>query len=100
MKIFFKYDFVVEYCLTSFKKTKLFKIASENILRRISEDLEMMTRFVDKWSHVILGESKNSFRMNKIYEQLIYVSKNVEKFEWIRRKVDIDVDFPKYKMDK
>ena len=66
----------------------------------MSEDLAMMTKFVDKWCCIILEESQNNFRMHKIYEQLIFISKNVEKFEWIRKKVGIDVEFSRYKVDK
>lgn len=38
--------------------------------------------------------------MNKVYEQLIYICKNMEKLEWIRKKVNLDLNFPIYKIDK
>ncbi len=38
--------------------------------------------------------------MNKVYEQLIYICKNMEKLEWIRKKIEINLIFPIYKIDK
>lgn len=38
--------------------------------------------------------------VNDIYEQLIYISKNISKFEFLNNKIKGNIKFPRYEMNK
>lgn len=38
--------------------------------------------------------------VNDIYEQLIYVSKNISKFEFLNNKIKGNIKFPRYELKK
>ena len=51
LRLFLKYDFVIEYCLKN--QQSLCCIATEFILGRIHKDWCNMIKFVDRWNYVI-----------------------------------------------
>lgn len=55
---------------------------------------------MDKWNHIIVEESNYSIMVNDIYEQLIYISKNISKFEFLNNKIKGNIKFPRYEMNK
>ena len=97
LKLLIKYDFVIEYCLKN--QVSLCRIATEFIIGRVHKDWENMIKFVDRWNYVILESSKHCFRMNKIYEQAIHLSKQLGKVEWIVKVAEFQYTFPKYVLD-
>lgn len=70
------------------------------MLRRSSEDLSILIRFVDKWNHIIVEESNYSLMVNDIYEQLIFISKNISKLEYLNNKIKVGIKFPRYEINK
>lgn len=38
--------------------------------------------------------------VNDIYEQLIYISKNISKFEYLNNKIKANLKFPRYELNK
>lgn len=76
------------------------KISMENILRRSSEDLNYLIKFVEKWSQIIINGEAQSLSMNDVYEQLIFVNKNISKLEYLNKKINGNIKFGKYEFNK
>lgn len=100
MKLTIRHDFIIEYALShSDLKNQIFFIL-KNILQRNCEDLGYLIRFIDKWSVKISEDNVDSIQINDIYEQLIYVSKNVMKLESLASKIKCKFNFPRYNINK
>jgi hypothetical protein len=53
MKLLIRYDFVIGYVITHSELQSQAKIITLNSLRRASEDLAFLIKFVDKWNYKI-----------------------------------------------
>lgn len=100
LKLILHHDFIVEYTVSNSGYRNQVKIAVENVLRRSSEDLAVLIRFVDKWNYLIVENKAQSVMVNDIYEQLIYISKNISKLEFLNNKIKSGLVFPRYELNK
>ncbi len=62
--------------------------------------MAFLIRFIDKWSYVIVEDRVQSVMVNDVYEQLIYVSKNVGKLEFLNGKIQGNIQFARYEINK
>ncbi len=69
---------------------------------RFRDDLKIMSLFVKNNLDLVLQRTVQHplvFKINLIYEKLIFINKNINKLEKFSRLLKLNFDFPKYQID-
>ncbi len=75
-------------------------MALENILQKVSFDLRVINKFIDKHLKLIRQKHEHSFKINEIYEKTLFINSNFPKLNVIVKNLTKKIDFEKYEVDK
>ena len=68
-------------------------MALQNIFHKVSFDLKIINKFLEKHLKLIRQKHEQSFRINAIYEKTLFINSNFSKFNVIVKKLTKKVDF-------
>jgi hypothetical protein len=68
-------------------------MALENILQKVSFDLRILNKFIDKHLKLIRHKHELSFNINEIYEKTLFINSNFSKLNVIVKNLTKKIDF-------
>lgn len=104
MSEFFKIEFIFHHALLHFPKHRLLlRLTTQAILQRFSEDLRILTTFVNNNYHFILQVTVAHpllFHINYLYERLLFINRSLAKLERCNKLSQANVFFPTFAVEK
>ena len=82
------------------KNEIIVRMISLKILKKISEDMKLLNLFLANYQGLITEKHEFSFHINEIYEQVLFIGKNLDKLKQISTQLQWDYEVEVYKFDK
>ena len=93
-------EFIINHSLKHSKHQIIIRMISSSILKKVSADLKLLNRFLQKHQDLITSKHEFSFHINEIYEQTIFINKNFDKLQQLNRNSYQDLEFEAFHFSK